>query len=148
MASGVQLPRKIAPAWRMRAAKRLGVGHAKLQVLGRDAVRQRRGLGEVAGHDDGAVVAPACARDGAAVQRFQMALDGGRHRGQARVGREEDRLRAFVVFGLAQEVERDPVGVAVRSAITRISDGPAIMSMPTCPKTGAWRRRRRRCRGR
>jgi hypothetical protein len=39
-------------------------------------------------------------------------------------------------------------GLAVWSAMISTSDGPAIMSMPTWPKTGAWRRRHRRCRGR
>jgi hypothetical protein len=58
-------------------------------------------------------------------------------RQRPRRGCHQDRLRTDVVFGLGQQVGGDPVGIVVGSAITRTSDGPAIMSMPTVPKT--WR---------
>jgi len=44
---------------------------------------------------------------------------------------DQDRLGAGVMLGLRQQVGRDPVGMAVRSARISTSDGPAIMSMPT-----------------
>jgi hypothetical protein len=122
----------VADAFRQR----LGVLHAELEMFGRDPVRQRHGLVEVAGHDDGAVVAPARARDGAAVERLEMAVDGGGHAvGQPRVG--VSRIDCALSSCSAWDSRSSAIqsGSAVPSAITRISDGPAIMSMPTCPKT-------------
>ena len=51
------------------------------------------------------------------------------------VGAQQDALRQLVVLGLAEQVHRHPVGRRVPSASTRISLGPAIMSMPTVPNT-------------
>jgi hypothetical protein len=64
------------------------------------------------------------------------------------VGAQQDALRQLVVLGLAEQVHRHPVGGVLPSASTRISLGPAIMSMPTWPNTRAWRWPHRRCRGR
>ena len=52
-----------------------------------------------------------------------------------RVGAQQDALRQLVVLGLAEQVHRHPVGGVLPSASTRISLGPAIMSMPTWPNT-------------
>jgi hypothetical protein len=54
----------------------LGIGGAKLQMFGGDAVGQRCGLGRLAGDDDRAVLRPAGPGDGAAVQRLQPLRDG------------------------------------------------------------------------
>ena len=75
---------------------------------------QGGGLVQVADDDDGAVVAPAGPGDGAAVQRLQPLVDrGGDGLAKGGIRGDQDRLRAFVVFGLAEQVERDPVGVVV-----------------------------------
>ncbi len=69
-------------------------------------------------------------------QRRQQRVDLARHRVDVGgVGAQQDRLRDLVVLGLREQVHRDPAAGAVPSATTRISDGPAIMSMPTVPNT-------------
>ena len=55
MASGVQCAEEDRAGMGDLAAERLGVGDAKLQMFGGDAVRQGGGLGQVAGDDDRAV---------------------------------------------------------------------------------------------
>ena len=81
-------------------------------MLGRDAVAERGSLGQVAGEDDRAVIAPAGPGDGGAGQGGQDAVHGGDHGlRQGRVGGHQDRLRVGVVFGLRQQVQRQPVGM-------------------------------------
>ena len=83
-------------------------------MLRRDPVRQRRGLVQVLHHDHRPIVAPARPRDGPPLQRLQPRLHRRRHRpAKARVIRDQQRLRALVMFGLAHQVERDPVGIVV-----------------------------------
>ena len=66
----------------------------------------------------------------------QQPLDGGGDgEDVVGVGAKQDGLRQLVVLGLAEQVHRHPVGGVLPSASTRISLGPAIMSMPTVPKT-------------
>ena len=55
--------------------------------------------------------------------------------GERRVRTDQDRLGVFVVFGLGEQVHGDQSGSVWPSQTTRISEGPAIMSMPTWPNT-------------
>jgi hypothetical protein len=83
-------------------------------VLGRDPVGQPGSVGQIGGHDDGPVVAPRGSGDGAAGEGLQSRVDGLGHRlPEGGVGGDEDGLGAGVVLGLAEQVERDPVGVVV-----------------------------------
>ena len=94
--------------------KTLRVGDAKLQMFGRNAVGEGRRLIQIAGDDDGAVVAPARPCDGAPLQRLQLPLYRRRHSiAECGVVGDEDRLGAFVMLGLAHQIHRDPVGVVV-----------------------------------
>ena len=55
-----------------------------------------------------------------------------------RVVGDQDRLRERIVFGLRQQIGRNPCrDRSSTSATTRISEGPAIRSIPTLPNT--WR---------
>ena len=66
------------------------------------------------GDDDRAVLRPGGPRDGAAVEGLEALRDGcGHGLAEGSAGGDQDRLRAFVVLGLGQQVERDPVGVVV-----------------------------------
>ena len=77
MASGVHAPRKIAPAWVISRASASGSAVQSSRCSGAMRLDRRGGLGQVAGDDDRAVVAPACPGDGAALQGFEAAFDGG-----------------------------------------------------------------------
>ena len=80
-------------------------------------------------------LAPAMAARG---RVSSSALDGlGDGVGEGRVGGDEDGLGALVVFGLGEEVDGDVGRVWAASARMTTSEGPAMLSMPTRPKT--WR---------
>ena len=107
------------------------------EMLGRQPVDQGNGVLEPVDQDDRAVIAPARAGDLGLRQGPELALD----RLLDRVGErgavgDEDRLGSGIVLGLRQEIGGDPVRDC-RAASARIStsEGPAIMSMPTWPKT-------------
>jgi hypothetical protein len=105
-------------------------------VLGRDAVADRAGLFHRAGVDQRATAFQAGADHGLARHGGQQALDLGAHAVEVGgVRAQQDALRQLVVLGLAEQVHRHPVGRVLPSASTRISLGPAIMSMPTWPNT-------------
>src|SRR5215471_11912196 len=78
-----------------------------LDMLGSDAVGQRRSVGERAKYDDRSEGLPAGAGDVAARQSGELALDG-----RLDVGHENG-LRRSVVFGLGQQVSSEPLGVVV-----------------------------------
>ena len=121
--------------------RRVGVGQDHdLEVLGREAVDQRGGLVPVAHQDDRAVRCPACAGDGGAGQGGRVRLRRPRATASAegRVVGDQDGLRGLVMLGLGEQVEGDEARVVGgRSARMTTSDGPAMESMPTRPKT--WR---------
>ena len=113
-----------------------GLGHSELQVLGREAIDQRRRLVEGADHDDRAVIAPARGGDVRARQPRQMRRHRLRHTVCERpVVGDEDRLRVAVVLGLGEQVRGDPFRLVGVVGDHQDSEGPAIMSMPTVPKT-------------
>ena len=96
------------------AGQSVRLGNGQLQMLGRDAIDERRRRIEALDHDDAAVPLPARRRRLAPSQGRQMRL----HRGADRVGEggvvgDQDRLRRLVVLGLRQQVDRDPGGVGV-----------------------------------
>ena len=94
------------------------------------------GLVQVGAEDDLAVVVHAGAGDGGTGQlrdlHLQLRLHG---LGQLRAVGDEDRACQFVVLGLTQQVCCHHAGLQPPSASTRISLGPAIISMPTLPNT-------------
>ena len=106
-------------------------------MLGRDAVHDVARFVEIAHFDQRAASCERLRDDLAPRHVGKLALDARRDRVEKRgVGREQDRLRELVVLGLREEIHRDPVGIARAVATTtRISEGPATMSMPTTPKT-------------
>ena len=94
--------------------KRFGIGHAQFQMFGRDTVRQARGGGQIGDRDHSAIGRPAGPGNGAAFECLQMLVHGRRDSlTKGRVRGDQDRLRALVVFGLGEQVQRDPVGVVV-----------------------------------
>jgi hypothetical protein len=80
----------------------------KFQMLGSDAVGERNGVGELFDQNDRAEIRPACRRGLGTRQALQLPLDG--------------RFNGLAEFGIVGDQDR------LR---------PAIMSMPTVPKT--WR---------
>ena len=124
----------------------LGVGDAKLQMLGREAVGQGSRFGQVADGDDGTVVGPGGGSNRAPVQRQKPPADRRSHRlTKAPVGCDQDGLRAGVVFGLGKEVKRDPVGVVARIGDDQNLGRPRDHRCPPARTPGAWRRRHRHC---
>ena len=105
-------------------------------MLGREAVDQRRCLVEGAEHDDRAVAAPARAGDLGARELCQVCRHGVFHpRREGRVVGHQDRLGIAVMLCLGGRSAAIQPGSLALSATTRISEGPAIMSIPTVPKT-------------
>ena len=89
-----------------------GVVHCQLDMLGGEAVCERRSFGQAAHHDHHAVLVPALPRN----------LRGREHRalhrhavldliGEMIVVGDQDRLRRGIVLGLAEQVGGDPVGL-------------------------------------
>ena len=106
-------------------------------MLGCNPVRQGGGLRQITHHDHRVIIAqlaPAMARRS---NVFQTLAHGICHSAaKALIGGNQDGLRRFVMLGLAEQVPRAiQSGSLSLSAITKISDGPAIMSMPTRPNT-------------
>ena len=115
----------------------------------RDAVADRAGFFHVLRQDQRAPAGEALGDDFGARHGGQQAVDFALHGVEVGgVGAQQDGLGQFVVFGLAEQSIATQSGGVVPSASTRISLGPAIMSMPTVPNTRFWRWPRRRCRGR
>ena len=99
----------------MRGRERLGARPDQLEMLGRQAVDQRRRARRGRRtQDDRAEVAPARAGDLRPRQVGELRLDRGRDRVRERraVG-DQDRLGELVVLGLAQQIGRDPGRVLV-----------------------------------
>ncbi len=120
----------------MRAARDFRHLDRQLQMLRRQTVDQRRRLVQVAHDDHRAMLAPARLGDASARQGLQMVREGRQHRvGKTGIIGDQDRLRGGVVLGLGQEIGGDQAGSLRLSATTRISEGPAMVSMPTTPKT-------------
>ncbi len=92
--------------------ERVRVTRRDLEMLGRDAVSERRRFVQRAQHDDGAEVAPALAGDGAAGKRRELARHGLGHLcAKGCIVRHEDRLCGRVVLGLGEKVRGDPFGI-------------------------------------
>ena len=78
-------------------------------MLGRQAIDQRHGFGEIAHQDDRAIGVPAGAGDRTGGQRRDLALDrGGDGIGEGRVIGEEDRLAGRIMFRLAEQIRGGP----------------------------------------
>ena len=123
----------------MRAAERLGVDGGDLEMLRRQAIGERRRLVEALDQDDGAEALPARPRHAGAGQRGELGLDGGGDgAAEAGVVGDQDRLAPpSSCSAWARRSAAIQAGSLSLSAMTTTSDGPAIMSMPTWPKT--WR---------
>jgi hypothetical protein len=129
--------------------ERLGVVHAKLEVLGRDPVAERRRLRQVPHHDHRAVIAPGRARDGPPFQRLQAFVHRVDHSlAEGRVIGDQDRLCTFVMLRLAQEVDGDPVGVVLGIRDHEDFRGPRDHVDAHRRRRAAWPPQHRRCRGR
>ena len=121
----------------MLRGQRIRIGGGDLDVLGGDAVGQRRRLVERAQHDHGAERLPSsrrrcCRAAVAASWRSHGRCD---RSAEGRIVGHQDGLGGGVVLGLGQQVGREPLRIVVRSAITSTSEGPAMESMPTVPNT-------------
>ena len=89
--------------------QRFGIGNGQLQVLGGDGVAHRRGVGEVPGQDQCPAARERLADDSGAGHVGQQAFDVAGHRVQVTgIRADQQRLRRFVVFGLREQVHRDP----------------------------------------
>ena len=96
-------------------------------MLRRDAVGERHCFIKIAHRDDRAVIAPAWASDCASFEGSELRVDlGGNRLPEGRIRRDEDRLRAFIMLGLAQQVCCDPgrivVGVCNNEDLGRARD--------------------------
>ena len=120
--------------------QRLRVGGHDLQVLGRQPVGQRRRLVPVAHQDDGAVRAASLRRRWRRGAGWRSAASTAAATASAKRGvvGDQDRLRRSrrARPGPAGPW-RQRAGSLPASASTTTSDGPAMQSMPTRPKT--WR---------
>ena len=116
--------------------KRLGIVGDDLQMLGRDPVGQRDGVGQLRHQDDGAEIAPLRAGDlarGSVVSCASTAFSTRSASSASSVIRID--CAAVSCSACAKQIGGDPVGIAGRSAMISTSEGPAIMSMPTWPNT-------------
>ena len=94
--------------------KSIGIIDRQFEMLGRDAVDQRRRLVPIGDEQDRAIGLPARARDVGPRQMFEMPRRGGLDSGSefAAIGHQY-RLRRGIVLRLRQEVGGDPGGVVV-----------------------------------
>ena len=64
--------------------------------------------------NDRAIVGPTLPRDVTTLQRFETQVNRRRHSlRQISIISDQDRLRDRVMLGLAQQIQRDPIGVVV-----------------------------------
>ena len=109
----------------------------QLEMLRRDAIDERRRFGKAGDKDDRAEIAPARARRLAARQRRELPLDGLLPRRSASTASSVIRIACADAScsACARRSAAIQAGSFPRSATTSTSEGPAIMSMPTCPNT-------------
>ena len=95
--------------------QRIRIGNCELQVLRRDAIGDGAGFGQVARPDQRAAARERFGDDGRARHFGDQPLRARRDAvDQARVGRDEQRLRHLVVLGLREQIQRDPVRIGRR----------------------------------
>jgi hypothetical protein len=130
------------------ARKRLGVGDAELQVLGRDPV----GAPPASSRSRTVMTAPKSrqlAPRWRAVPASRAASDRRGHGlAEAGVVGDQDRLRAFVMLGLAHQVEAIQSGSLSHRRSPGSRRGPRSCRCRPCRRPAAWPRPHRRCRGR
>ena len=93
--------------------QRFRIGGGDLQMLGREAVGQRRGVVQLLHHDDAAIIVPAFRRDLLARQDRERRVRRPAATLSAKAGivGDQDALRGGVMLGLAEQIGGDPVRI-------------------------------------
>ena len=121
MASGVR-SQKDRPCMGDLFGQSFRICDAKFQVLWRETIRQGSGLIQIPHGNDRAEIAPGCPCDGASGQGLKPRVHRvGNGFGERGICGDQNRLCAFIMFGLAEQVERDPIGIIVAISQARRS---------------------------